>query len=75
MWQCLNPHVTYSSTNGKGKIHMQKRKTNRVKFPPKKKGKDEYNTKLPSSARIITPAPACPGFPFEAPSNSRVHER
>nr|GMD28891.1 hypothetical protein Iba_chr08eCG11570 [Ipomoea batatas] len=30
---------------------------------------------LPSSARSTTPAPACPGFPFEAPSNSRVQER
>lgn len=47
MWQCLNPHVTYSSTNGKGKIHMQKRKTNRVKFPQKNKQRwIQYQTSI-----------------------------
>jgi hypothetical protein len=31
-------------------------------------------TLLPSSARSIAPAPAGPGFPLHAPSNSSVQE-
>lgn len=36
---------------------------------------DELCTKLPSLALSTAPAPACPGLPFEAPSNSRMQER
>lgn len=34
----------------------------------------KMHTKLPSSARSTAPAPASPGFPFDAPSNSRVQK-
>lgn len=32
------------------------------------------HTTLPSVVRNKAPAPAGPGFPFEAPSNSRIQE-
>lgn len=39
------------------------------------KQKHQLYTKLPSLARRIAPAPAFPGFPFDAPSNSTKQVR
>jgi len=34
----------------------------------------KFDTGLPSSAYRMAPAPAGPGFPLDAPSNSRIQE-
>ncbi|KAJ0825590.1 hypothetical protein HanRHA438_Chr17g0804871 [Helianthus annuus] len=82
----LNPSITarYSATlfvaipNPSRNLQIYKKEkysyhrlTKRTqKYPPK-----TDHTKFPSSVLKTAPAPACPGFPLDAPSNSRIHVR